>query len=118
MDPEEIAFTLILHAGNARSYCFEALSLARIGKHEEVFECLKESAKELQKAHRLQTNLLQMEAKGEKQEINLLLIHAQDHLMNALLARDLIKEIISMIQGDALSGTEEKLSSPGSALGF
>ena len=98
MDQEEIAFTLILHAGNARSHCFEALSFTRIGKHAEAFECLKKSAAELEKAHSLQTNLLQREAKGKKQEINLLLIHAQDHLMNALLARDLIKEMISMIQ--------------------
>ncbi|EIW19351.1 MULTISPECIES: PTS lactose/cellobiose transporter subunit IIA [Pelosinus] len=95
---EHIAFTLILHAGNARSYCFEALSFARIGRHKEAFECLKESTKELQKAHTLQTNLLQTEAKGEKQEMNLLVVHAQDHLMNALLARDLIKEMIGMIQ--------------------
>ncbi|SFL59266.1 PTS lactose/cellobiose transporter subunit IIA [Pelosinus propionicus] len=95
---EHVAFTLILHAGNARSYCFEALSLARIGKQEEVLECLKESARELQEAHRLQTNLLQMEAKGEKQEINLLAVHAQDHLMNAVLAKDLIKEMIGIMQ--------------------
>ncbi|MBP2659097.1 MAG: phosphotransferase system lactose/cellobiose-specific subunit [Firmicutes bacterium] len=63
---DHVAFTLILHAGNARSYCFEALNFARIGKHKEAFECLKESTKELQKAHTLQTNLLQTEAKGEK----------------------------------------------------
>ncbi len=101
MEIEHIAFTLILHAGNARSHCFEALNLARNGKHKEAFEYLNESAKELQKAHTLQTNLLQMEAKGEKQEMNLIVVHAQDHLMNALLARDLIKEMIDMIQEES-----------------
>jgi PTS system cellobiose-specific IIA component len=102
VETEQIVFTIILHAGNARSHCFEALNLARIGKYKEASECLEESAKEIQKAHIIQTNLFQAEAKGEKQEISLLVVHAQDHLMNALLARDLIKEMIGMIQ-DRLS---------------
>lgn len=102
METEQIVFTLILHAGNARSYCFEALALARAGKDKEASERLAEATAELQKAHSMQTSLLQAAAKGEKQEISLLIVHAQDHLMNALLARDLIKEMIGMIQ-DRLS---------------
>lgn len=98
MEMEQIVFTIILHSGNARSYCFEALTFARAGNDQEASERLAEATKELQKAHIMQTNLLQAEAKGEKQEINLLVVHAQDHLMNALLAKDLIKEMIGMIQ--------------------
>jgi PTS system cellobiose-specific IIA component len=51
----------------------------------------------------MQTSLLQEEAQGEKQEISLLLIHAQDHLMNASLAKKLIKEMIDMIQEKYIS---------------
>lgn len=98
MEREQVIFTIILHAGNARSYCFEALAVARSGKHTEATERLNEATKELQKAHSMQTNLLQLEAQGEKQEVSLLLVHAQDHLMNAILAKDLIKEIIGMLQ--------------------
>lgn len=98
VETEQIVFSIILHAGNARSYCFEALELVRSGKNIEASERFKESTKEIQKAHTMQTNLLQAEANGQKQEISLLVVHAQDHLMNALLARDLIKEMIGMIQ--------------------
>ncbi|AIF54306.1 PTS lactose/cellobiose transporter subunit IIA [Pelosinus sp. UFO1] len=98
MEREQVIFTIILHAGNARSYCFEALAAARSGKHKDAAERLDEATKELQKAHAMQTNLLQLEAQGEKQEVSLLLVHAQDHLMNALLAKDLIKEMIGMLQ--------------------
>ena len=103
MDKEQIVFTIILHAGNARSYCFEALALARGGKHTEASARLDQAAQELKKAHSMQFDLLQAEANGEKQEMSLLLIHAQDHLMNASLAKDLIKELISMVHDKQLS---------------
>lgn len=103
MDKEQIVFTIILHAGNARSYCFEALALARGAKHEEALARLEEASQELKKAHSMQSDLLQAEANGEKQEMSLLLIHAQDHLMNASLAKDLIKELVSMIQDKQLT---------------
>ncbi len=44
----------------------------------------------------MQTSLIHKEARGEKIEINLLLVHAQDHLMNTLLAKDLVKSMIKM----------------------
>lgn len=98
MENEEVVFTIILHAGSARSFCFEALALARENKFEEAAERISEAKKELNAAHRMQTNLLQTEAGGEKHEVNLLLIHAQDHLMTAILAKDLIQEMVSMLQ--------------------
>lgn len=48
------------------------------------------------KAHRVQTQLIQGEAKGERAALNLLLIHAQDHLMTSILAKDLIEEILDL----------------------
>ncbi len=103
MDKEQIVFSIILYAGNARSYCFDALTLARGGKHAEASARLGQAVQELKKAHNMQFDLLQAEANGEKQEMSLLLIHAQDHLMNASLAKDLIKELISMIYDKQLS---------------
>lgn len=103
MDTEQIIFTIILHAGNARSYSFEALALARGEKYTEALERLDTATKELQKAHIIQTGLLQAEVQGEKQEMSLLLVHAQDHLMNASLAKDLIREMIGMIQSKHFS---------------
>ena len=52
----------------------------------------------MHKAHAFQTQLITKEASGEKMEIGVLLIHAQDHLMTSLLARELSEEIIHLYQ--------------------
>lgn len=91
---EQIAFQLILHAGNAKSLLMEALYLAREGKFSEARLKVNEANAELKLAHHSQTSLIQAEAGGEKYGINILLVHAQDHLMNTLTTRDLVEEII------------------------
>lgn len=103
MDIEQVAFSIILHAGNARSYYFEALKLAREGDFVNAQERVAEAKKELIEAHRMQTILLQQEAGGSKQKISLVLVHAQDHLMNTILAQDLIQEMILMYQKQTLN---------------
>jgi len=42
--------------------------------------------------------LITGELNGEKTETSLLMVHAQDHLMTSLLARDLIEEMIGMLK--------------------
>ena len=88
MDVEQIAFTIIAHAGEAKSLAFEALSKAKQG-------CFNK-AEEVNLAHKGQMDLLVAEANGEKTDISVLLIHSQDHLMTCMLAIDLIKEMIEM----------------------
>jgi len=91
---EQTAFQLILHAGNAKSSLMEAMQAARAGKLDEAHSKIDEAKVELNHAHHAQTSLIQGEARGEKVELSILLIHAQDHLMNALTMRDLVTEII------------------------
>ncbi len=45
---------------------------------------LVEAEKELGNAHRIQTDIIQKEAAGEKIDISVLFVHAQDHLMTAM----------------------------------
>ena len=40
--------------------------------------------------------LLQEEASGNEQSINIILVHSQDHLMTAMTVRDLAIEIIEI----------------------
>lgn len=47
-------------------------------------------------AHKIQTALISQDEGCGKIEVNLILIHAQDHLMNAILCQDLAREIISL----------------------
>ena len=96
MNSEQIVFTIIMHAGDARSHALEALRYAREGNGDEAEQSMAKAKSELVEAHHIQTELLQAEAGGQKQDVNLLLIHAQDHLMTAILAKDLIEEMILM----------------------
>lgn len=93
MNHQEI-FEIILHGGNARSLAMEAMMYSRDNKFEEAKKALEEAEREIKDAHEFQTNMIQKEAAGKNVEISLLIIHAQDHLMNALTVIDLAKEII------------------------
>ena len=98
MDIETIAMELVGNAGEARSLAFEALAQAKNKNFEKAKELLEESKQASLKAHHIQTDLICQEADGNKVEIGLLMVHAQDHLMTSILARELITEIISLYE--------------------
>ncbi|MBB5326068.1 PTS system cellobiose-specific IIA component [Anoxybacillus tepidamans] len=95
---EEQIFQIILHGGNARSSAIEAIAAAKSGDFSIAKEKLAEAAKELSEAHHIQTSLIQSEIRGEKQEVSLLMIHAQDHLMNAMTMKELATEIVDLYE--------------------
>lgn len=89
-----ISMTIIANSGDARSFAFQALEEAKAGHFSEADQLLSQSNKSITLAHKAQTELLTDEANGKKNEINVLLIHSQDHLMTSMLAIELINEII------------------------
>jgi len=98
MGYEETVMTMIVKSGEAKSNCMRAIGEARKSNFIEA-ENLLEAAKEcLLAAHELQTGLLQEEAGGNKHDITILMIHAQDHLMNAMTVKDLITEMIGILK--------------------
>ncbi|MEQ6359214.1 PTS lactose/cellobiose transporter subunit IIA [Thermoanaerobacter thermohydrosulfuricus] len=96
MNIEEIVFQIILNAGNAKSNAFDALKHAKKYDFKMAEKCLNKAEDEIIKAHNIQTSMLQKEAEGERQEVTLLLMHAEDHLMSAILAKELIAEMIEL----------------------
>lgn len=92
----EIAFQIILFAGNGKSSAMEAIQEAKEGNFEGAEAKLKEASAELGKAHGFQTDLLHQEAQGNGQGVNVILVHSQDHLMTAMTVRDLAVEIIEL----------------------
>lgn len=92
----EIAFGLILHAGNARSQSIQAVKEAEKGDFTQAEECMKTAREELHQAHEIQTGLLQEEAGGDKKELNLLMVHAQDHLAMAMSQQEVSLQIIHL----------------------
>lgn len=95
---EENVFPIISLAGESKSLAYEALRLAKENKFDEAEEKMKEADSLLLKSHEFQTNLISMEADGEKIEITMLFVHAQDHLMTAMSEKNLIKEMIDILK--------------------
>lgn len=91
---ELAAMKLIANSGDGRSFAFAGLKKAKEGKFDEAALLLEKSDDAIRVAHNVQTKLLVAEASGIKQELGLLMVHAQDHFMTSLLANELIKEMI------------------------
>lgn len=83
-------------AGETKSLAFQAINEAKKGNFSEAENLLKKSTEEMLKAHELQTDLIIKEADGEKMEVGLIMVHAQDHLMTAILFKELAKEFIEV----------------------
>ena len=96
MDIERSTMQLIMHGGTARSKAMEAIASAKEGKAAEARELLHEADAALAEAHRAQAELIQSEADGETVPITLILVHAQDHLMNAITVKDLATEFVDL----------------------
>lgn len=94
MTTQETIMGLIVHGGNARSLSLKALIKARNFEFKEAEQLIEKAGLELNEAHQVQTLLIQAESRGEETDISLLMVHAQDHLMNAMTVKDLAQEII------------------------
>lgn len=94
----EAAMGLIANGGNAKSLAFEAIRLAKKGDITGARAKLKESDESLNDAHNSQTGMLTREAQGEHTKVTLLVVHSQDHLMNAITFRDLAGEIVDLYE--------------------
>ncbi len=85
---------LIAGAGDSKSYSMEAIMHAREGNFAEARACIEKAREAMITAHDVQTELIKEEMLGERSELTLLMVHAQDHLTSALLIRDMAAEFI------------------------
>ena len=93
-----VAFELIAYAGSSRSHSMEALQFARAGKLDEARAALAEADADLRLAHKTQTNLIQAEAGGNPVSINIILVHAQDHLASATVVLEMATEFLYLYE--------------------
>lgn len=97
---ETIITELVVNGGNGRSKALEAVRAARKGHMDQARELLKESGESIARAHEFQTAMLQeslnMDTGKAKEGVSLLVVHGQDHLMDAMVVRDLASEMIEM----------------------
>lgn len=95
---EQSSFQIILHSGTARSTAYEAFDLAVDAKFAEAKAKLDEAEEHLANAHRVQVDLIQQEAQGNPVPLNLLLVHAQDHLMTAMAEINLTAKLVRVLE--------------------
>ena len=93
---EDIAMMIISNAGAARGAAFEALKEAKACAFHQADETMKTADDYTRVAHKAHSELLAMYAKGQLEGSDILLSHAQDHLMCAELAKELITEMIAL----------------------
>ena len=70
--------------------------MARNGDFESAEELLSNSKRALKDAHLVQTKLIESDAGEGKIQVSLVLVHAQDHLMNSILCLDLANELVEI----------------------
>ncbi|WEM41945.1 PTS lactose/cellobiose transporter subunit IIA [Photobacterium sp. DA100] len=96
MDQEAVVMNIIVNAGEARSLCFEALSLAKKQELDQARERLKQAKVCLNQAHLTQTQLIEADEGEGKVKMTLVMVHAQDHLMTTILAHEMATEMVSL----------------------
>ncbi|MGL5687066.1 MAG: PTS lactose/cellobiose transporter subunit IIA [Vagococcus fluvialis] len=94
----EISMTIILHAGDARKIIMDALTEIGEADFEAAEKKLVEAKKEINLAHRAQTDTIQEEAGGSKQSFSLLFAHAQDTLMTISSEWNIAKKMIEIFR--------------------
>lgn len=109
MEEMELAiFEIISNGGNAKALVYDAMKSSEEGKFDEADALLKEADEFLRIAHLTQTRIIQQEAAGQKNEVTVLFVHAQDHLMTSIEVRSLAENVIRM--NKRLFALEQKLA--------
>lgn len=96
MNYEDKVLKLIIHAGNAKSHLYEALSYAKQNNFKKCDEYMESANTEIIEAQQIQTSLINKKEDGKDTQMTMLLIHSQDHLMTCLSERNLAREIIDL----------------------
>ena len=101
MKLENEIMKIIASSGESKGKAFQALRKIRERNFDEARQLIKESREIDLEAHNVQTKLIAAEFSEnpeDKPELNLLMVHAQDHYMTCQLARELIEELIEVFE--------------------
>ena len=101
---ELIAFQIISSVGTARSCYIEAIQAAKKGDYEEAAKMIEEGDAAFIEGHDAHAGLLQKEASGEGNTVNLLILHAEDQLMSAEAFKTIALEFIDVYEKFAANG--------------
>lgn len=91
-----VAFEIILSSGDARTIIHEAFGNMRNSEYDEAAKKLEDANDALVKAHQAQTGLLKEYANGETIVMEVIMVHAQDHLMTTVTLREIALEMLEL----------------------
>ena len=94
----EASFTLIGIAGDSKAESMQAIDCCKQGDFEGARKHLAAADETMVKAHDAQTEMLQQEAEGNPVPVNIILVHAQDHLTMAQVMRDMAEQVMDLYQ--------------------
>ncbi len=93
----DASFQIISFAGNSHALSQDAIVDARAYKFEDAESKLKEAHENYVQAHDFLFKIITKESAGEtNEEVDMLIVHAQDHLTMAALALEYANEFVSM----------------------
>lgn len=95
-DNEKVSFNIISNVGYSKSMYMEILNKCEEGDFENIQDMFNEADEYLLLAHKAHAELIQKEANGEKTEFSLLLMHAEDQLMNTETIKIMVQKFYNL----------------------
>ncbi|MCL6571956.1 MAG: PTS lactose/cellobiose transporter subunit IIA [Bacillus sp. (in: Bacteria)] len=89
---------IILHAGDARVHCMNALKAIENSNFDQAKAEIKLANNKIVKAHHVQTDVISGETQGEDSEYSVLFAHAQDTLMTIYSEINIAKRMIRIFE--------------------
>ena len=97
-DMAMVAMEIVAYSGDARTKYLDAMEAIMNDEFDKAEALIKEGDDLILDAHNQQTELITKEAAGESLEIGFLTVHAQDHLMTAMLLSDMDKRMLKAMK--------------------
>lgn len=93
---QAVAFEIIISAGDGRTKVHEAIQEMRKGNFTEAEAILEDANESFVTAHKAQTSMLQEYAGGTEITMEIIFVHAQDHLMTGMLYKDMAEDMLEL----------------------
>ncbi len=93
-DMQNVSFQIIAQVGSAKSCYVEAMRCARENDFKKARELISEGDKLYSEAHGFHHDLVQKEASGIQLPFSMMIIHAEDQLLNTETIKIMAEEII------------------------
>lgn len=98
LDFEQISFQIIAYAGEAKGHAINAIQKAKNQEFTAAFALLEDAEISMTQAEKTHMDVISAEANGEKFQIPVLFMHAEDQLLTTQTIMLLAKEFIDLHQ--------------------